>query len=119
MSGVYTWDILIIDEQPRSFEISIRNSSGELLTRPSTGTYRLGVTSDSDYAATYSEGSLAKPTTYSTLSGENTGTMVITSSTDDEITGTFEFTAINSGQQITISNGQFRAVPRVGGIKQN
>ncbi|MCC5907926.1 MAG: hypothetical protein JJU13_17060 [Balneolaceae bacterium] len=123
MSGVHTWDILIIDAQPRSFEISISAFSNEPLSRPSTGTYQLGLTQDSDYAASYSEGSLAQPDSYTTTFNENTGTLVITSSSDDEIEGTFEFTAVNideeDTEQISISNGQFRAVPRVGGIAQD
>lgn len=123
MSGVYTWDILIIDEPPRTFEISFSQISlNEPISRPSTGTYKLGLGSDSDFSASYSEGSLARPDSYSAF-GDYTGTLVITSSSDDIIEGTFEFEAINLDDieeenvaEISISNGQFRAVPRQGGI---
>jgi len=123
MSGVNTWDILLIDEPPRSFEISFSQVSlNESISRPSTGTYKLGLDSDSDFSASYSEGSLARPDSYLTTFGEYSGTLVITSSSDDKIEGTFEFNAVNldeeNGEEIIIRNGQFRAVPRQGGINQ-
>ena len=123
MSGVNTWDILIIDEPPRSFEISFSQVSlNESISRPSTGTYKLGLGSDSDFTASYTDGSLASPDSYLATFGEYGGTLVITSSSDDKIEGTFEFNAVNldeeNGEEIIITNGQFRAVPRQGGISQ-
>ncbi len=83
---------------------------------PPVGTYDVGgsIISSEDFHAIYSdfeEGGMMDPDEYSTQDTPS-GTVELTSSSDDAVSGTFEFYAgsLEDPDQITVTNGEFQAV---------
>lgn len=121
MSGVHTWDINILDQNPITYTIDFRLMSDEPIERPQPGTYELSTSSfdGTTFSGTYTffEDNQMDPDGYIVgLPGSDTeGTLIITSSSEDLVEGTYQFTAknIESGGTITVSNGEFSAVPRI------
>lgn len=121
MSGVHTWDINILDQNPITYTIDFRLMSDEPIDRPQPGTYELSTSSfdGTTFTGTYTffENNQMKPDGYIVAApASNTeGTLIITASSDDIVEGTFHFTAknIETGGTITVSNGEFSAVPRI------
>lgn len=124
MSGIHTWDITMIDQDPITFSVSFTQVGSEPIARPEPGTYELGITpgnqSDDTYMASfeyYVDGPFQSDS-YTVGIGDTSGELAITSSSDELIEGTFSFTAVrldnegNLGEIITVSDGEFSAVPR-------
>ncbi len=124
MSGIHTWDITMIDQDPITFSVSFTQVGSDLIDRPEPGTYELGITpgnqSDDTYMASfenYVDGPFQSDS-YTVGIGDTTGELIITSSSDELIEGTFSFTAVrlddegNLGETIAVTDGEFSAVPR-------
>ncbi|MCA1763854.1 MAG: hypothetical protein ABR574_04245 [Cryomorphaceae bacterium] len=121
MSGIHTWDINILDQNPITFNLSFAQTGGEPIDAPGVGTYQLGISQDDDiYLTSYShyEDSPFQGEDYIVGIDGTSGALEINTSTDDLIEGTFSFTAVrldDEGQvagNITVSDGEFSAVPR-------
>lgn len=121
MSGVHTWDINILNQDPITYTIDFRLMSDEPINRPQPGTYELSTSSfdGSTFTGTYSffgDNQMDPDGYLIAIPGSNTkGTLIITASSEDLVEGTFQFTAknIETGGTITVSNGEFSAVPRI------
>lgn len=123
MAGLYNWDITIIDQDPITFNLSFLQQGAEPIDRPGEGTYQLDINpgnqSDDIYTKTYENygDNPSEQDNYTVGIGKTSGTMEITSSTDELIEGTFPFTTarIDDGMiagTIEVTNGEFSAVPR-------
>lgn len=95
--NLYTWEILIHDYNPQTFSLDFMLLSNEPIDRPGPGTYEIGsgTAEPTIFTASYSdvEDGFTNSTEYSTLFGEYGGTLTITESSDEQVKGTFEFTA--------------------------
>ncbi len=110
----YTWLIESGDYTSfLPFEIST-TSINTAVSRPSPGTYDIGSEMAPSFSAGYSniEGGLNDDHSYETTN-QTGGTLTIESSTNERVTGSFEFTAVHidegNSQTVTIS-GRFEAV---------
>ncbi|MCA1763609.1 MAG: DUF6252 family protein [Cryomorphaceae bacterium] len=124
MAGVYNWDITIINQDPITFNISFLQQGEDPIDRPGEGTYELGINpgnqSNDIYTGSYVNygGNPSEQDNYTIGIDETSGTMEITSSSDELIEGTFSFTAARIGDDgnvagtIEVTNGEFSAVPR-------
>ncbi len=124
MSGIHTWNINILDQGPVSYTISIGQTGSEPIARPEPGTYTLGIDnpinpSGDIYTTSYAHygESQATQDSYAVGLDNTSGVMVITTSTDNLIEGTFEFSAARFDddgniQTINVAEGEFSAVPR-------
>lgn len=124
MSGIHTWDITMIDQDPITFSVSFTQVGSEPIDRPDPGTYELGITPGNQSEDTYMgsfENYVDGPfqsDSYTVGIGDTTGELIITSSSDELIEGTFSFTAVriddegNLGETIAVTDGEFSAVPR-------
>lgn len=119
MSGIYTWDILIQDTGQITYDISFSMLSDEAIERPEPGTYDIALSGfgGEDFNGSYSDynDSQFNPTNYTVGISSTSGTLNITNSSEDLVEGTFQFTAVDadSGGTITVSEGEFSAVPRI------
>lgn len=120
MSGIHTWDILIQDMDPITYEISFAQLSDEPIDRPETGTYDIGISSfgsTDDFLGSYSDyrENQFSPKSYTVGISGSSGTLTITKSSKDLVEGTFQFTAVNadSGSTVSVTKGEFSAVPRI------
>ncbi|WP_114750094.1 DUF6252 family protein [Pleomorphovibrio marinus] len=124
MSGIHTWDITMLDQDPITFSVSFTQVGNEPIDRPETGTYELGINPgnqlDDIYMASfeyYVDGPFQSDS-YTVGIGDTTGELEITSSSDERIEGNFSFTAVrlddegNLGETISVTDGEFSAVPR-------
>lgn len=100
------WSISAHDNKPQTFSMSIMVTGNEwsenTIGRPEPGTYSLGGVGTSDYQAGFDHivdqdyyNKNGKNTSYSTIwmKEEENGTLVITSSTENVVKGTFDFIA--------------------------
>ena len=121
MAGVYTWDILIMNQDPITYNLSFAQTGGEPIDRPEVGTYELGISQSDDVYLTsfsYYEETPFQGQDYLVGVGQTSGTLVITTSSESLMEGTFSFTAIHyddegmEGGSIEVTDGEFSAVPR-------
>ena len=121
MNGIYTWDINMLDNSPITFNLSFVQTGFEPIEQPGPGTYELGFGSTGDYSASYAVYEDDNPfggEDYLVGFGETSGELVITTSTDELIEGTFSFSAARLDDDgmvdgtVTVTNGEFSAVPR-------
>lgn len=98
MAGVHTWDILLLDQNPITYNLSFTQTGGEPIDRPEVGTYELGISPSDDVFLTnfsYYEDTPFQGEDYLVGVGETSGTLEITTSSDDLMEGTFSFTAVH------------------------
>ena len=135
--SIYMWEIHGNDYSPQTFSLSFLHNSVESIDRPGPGTYdvknQVGQTPWGDpepmaFTAIYTHienenyaGSVEYSTLLCTEQFPSGGTLTITSSSDEEISGSFQFTAHNVEIEDTgtcISHGtihvsgSFDALPR-------
>lgn len=104
--GNETWSISTHDSKPQTFSMSIMVAGNEwtenTIGRPEPGTYSIGGVYTSDYQAGFDHivdqdyyNKNGKNASYSTIwqGKEESGTLVITSSTENTVKGTFDFIA--------------------------
>ncbi len=100
--GVHSWTIDIFDIGPSTFELSFVRVGNSPISRPAPGNYSIGsdFLNSSGFTAFYTHGTGNNATEYAPLfSGfcsENTeegGTLTIENSSDDRVSGKFEFKA--------------------------
>lgn len=104
--GNETWSISTHDIKPQTFSMSIMVAGNEwtenTIGRPEPGTYSIGGINTSDYQAGFDHivdqdyyNKNGKNASYSTIwqGKEESGTLVITSSTENMVKGTFDFIA--------------------------
>ena len=138
-SNLHTWSIEFHDFSPQTFSLSLNHLSQEEIDRPGTDTYEIGIGQgalpweDPRPMSFYGEyvhivdQDFENATYYNTGFCEDEypsgGTLTISSSSSDQITGSFQFTAHNinfddSGNCINngtiIVEGEFTATPRIG-----
>jgi hypothetical protein len=124
MSGVHTWDITLIDQNPITFNISFAQFGEEPIAAPPVGTYTLAINpgnqEDDIYQTTfeYFEEDPLQGDNYTVGIDGTSGVLEITTSTEDLIEGTFSFTAVRMENGVTagtieVTNGEFSAVPRL------
>jgi len=123
-AGVHTWDILIYDHNPMTFNVSFNLLSNDPIDRPSVGTYELSTgnfqgTEFMGIFTDYSEG-MSQSEGYNVGIGGTGGTLTITTSSENLMEGTFEFTAVTFDDDgaidgsVSVTDGEFSAVPRQG-----
>ncbi len=138
-SSLYTWSMDFHDFSPQTFSLSFNHISQEEIDRPGADTYEIGIGQaalpweDPRPMSFYGEyvhivdQDFTNATYYNTGFCEDEypsgGTLTISSSSSDQITGSFQFTAHNinfddSGNCINngtiIVEGEFTATPRIG-----
>lgn len=104
--GNETWSISTHDIKPQTFSMSIMVAGNEwtenTIGRPEPGTYSIGGINTSDYQAGFDHivdqdyyNKNGKNASYSTIwqGKEESGTLLITSSTENTVKGTFDFIA--------------------------
>ena len=122
--GVQTWEISMNDNNPSTISLQFMlASSTTQVARPSTGTYEIGfdANSTSVFSAIYThipDGNFMASEEYSTLPEGYGGTLTITSSSDNKVEGSFEFSVAKTDNNfnvvgdITVS-GEFNARKRM------
>ncbi|MFN2424567.1 MAG: DUF6252 family protein [Cryomorphaceae bacterium] len=119
ISGIYNWDINMVDNNPITFSMSFTQIGFEPIEQPGPGTYELGLGGDNTYIASYIAYEDDNPfdgEEYLVGYGGTSGELVITTSTDELVEGTFSFTAARLDDDgvvqgtVTVSNGEFSAV---------
>lgn len=120
--GMETWEISIHDFSPQTFSLQFMlTSATSEITQPGVGTYEIGFTpnSTSVFTAIYThipDGDFMNSTEYSTLWG-GTGTLNITTSNDNTVSGNFQFSASKVDDELNIVgtievSGEFTANKR-------
>lgn len=121
MNGIHTWDITMLDNSPITFNLSFLQTGFEPIEQPGPGTYELGIGSGEGYSTSYTTYEADNPfegEDYLVGFGDTSGELIITTSTDELIEGTFSFTAARLGDDgmidgtVEVTNGEFSAVPR-------
>jgi hypothetical protein len=102
--GVHTWSIDIYDIGPTTYDLSFSRVDLSPISRPATGNYTLNsdFMDTSGFTVIYSTGSGNSAVEYTPIfSGlcpeltDEGGTLTIENSSDDRVSGKFEFTASN------------------------
>ena len=119
------WELNMHDYSPQTFDLTLMlTSTPDKISRPEPGSYTIGFSGTDPYVFhgmySYIEDSdYANSREYSTMWSETNGTLIIETSTEQTITGTFEFTANHydddtqeKSDPITVS-GSFSANKRV------
>ncbi len=112
-TAIYSWAVETGDYNTFIFSINT-TSFNSPVSRPTPGTYEIGSEMSPFFSAGYSniEGGLNDDQSYRTTSDVG-GTLVIESSSNEKVTGSFQFTAIHidEGDDRTINvNGEFIAI---------
>ncbi len=138
-ANLYTWSLEFHDHSPQTFSLSFNHISQEEIDRPGADTYEIGIGQgalpweDPRPMSFYGEyvhivdQDFENATYYNTGFCEDEypsgGTLTISSSSSDQITGSFQFTAHNidfdnSGNCVNNGTveveGEFTATPRIG-----
>lgn len=122
--GVQTWEISMNDDNPSTISLQFMlASSTTQVTRPSTGTYEIGfdANSTSVFSAIYThipDGNFMASEEYTTLPHGYGGTLTITSSSDDKVEGSFDFSVAKTDENFNVSgeitvSGQFSSRKRI------
>lgn len=120
--GTHIWGIYLFDQNPLTFNIDFQLfDQSEAIELPGTGTYPLGLGWSNELflgsCEFFEDGSFIPLENYNIGAGGGTGELVITTSTDELVEGTFSFTAValddlaNVVDSVVVSNGVFSAVP--------
>lgn len=95
-----TFSLNLEDDGKREFMLLIEVFDDNGVSIPNPGVYTIGTPPDSDFQAFYVNtrlgGSLFGDHTYITLNPVSTGTLIVESSSENSIAGTFEFDAARS-----------------------
>lgn len=138
-ASMYTWDLEFHDRNPQTFSLSIGLLSHEPIEQPGTGTFEIGFEPANPFEE---QGAPVFLASYTHIENEDFanpkefesgilcpdefprgGEITITSSTSNEVSGTFQFSAVSvdfddSGNCVnngTINvTGEFTATPRIG-----
>lgn len=121
LGSMYMWEISFHDLSPQTFALTLMLQSHEPISRPTPGTYEIGFDPlDPDvFSASFiniEDSNFVDSVEYDTF--DNGGTLTIETSTDEKVTGHFEFTAnsrddnFNSTGTIHVS-GSFEALKRI------
>ncbi len=99
--GIHTWTIDIYDLGPSTYELSLFKVSNSPISNPAPGSYDLGndLFTNDGFVATYTDGVGPNSTEYSPIlsalcpgvSEDEGGTLIIESSNNDRIKGSFSF----------------------------
>jgi len=120
--GMETWEISIHDYSPQTFSLQFMLASATSeITQPGVGAHEIGFTpnSTSVFTAIYThipDGDFMNSTEYSTLWG-GAGTLNITTSNDNTVSGNFQFSATEVDDELNIVgtvevSGEFTANKR-------
>jgi hypothetical protein len=119
--GLENWEISIHDFSPQTFSLQFSLSSSNSITQPGTGTYEIGFEANSSnvFLAIYTHipnGDFMNSTEYSTLWG-GAGTLTITTSNEDTVSGSFQFSATEVDDELNVVGtinitGEFTAKKR-------
>lgn len=122
--GVNSWEISMNDNNPQTLSLQLSlNSSSSDVSRPSPGTYDVGFepNSTSVFTAIYThipDGSFVNSEEYSTLSEGFGGTLTITSSSENRVEGSFDFSLAKTDDNFNVTGeievkGEFTASKRM------
>ncbi|WP_293011560.1 hypothetical protein [Mongoliibacter sp.] len=122
--GVNTWEISMNDNNPQSLSLQLMlTSSSSDVSRPSPGTYEIGFEPNSAavFTAIYThipEGDFMASEEYSTLSEGYGGTLTITSSSENRVEGSFNFSVAKTDDNFNVTGeieviGEFTASKRM------
>lgn len=117
-----SWEITLADTGPQTFVLVISTIGFDGVEQPSTGFYSItsNPTADDELIAIFTdmEGDGSHGTEYSTLFGNEGGTLEITESSSSQVSGNFSFTAVTLDDEsnepvgeIVVTNGEFIATP--------
>lgn len=119
--GLENWEISIHDFSPQSFSLQFNLSSSSGIKQPGPGTYEIGFEANSSnvFLAIYThipDGNFMNSTEYSTLWGGG-GTLTITTSNEDTVSGSFQFSAAEVDDELNVVGtvnitGEFTAKKR-------
>lgn len=118
-----SWSIDTNDFSPQTFSLSFGNiSATRTVSRPAPGTYVIGQGGNEvdDFSAIYTHienEDFANAIEYDTLLEENAGTLTIETSNENEVKGSFNFTAFKRDDDFNVTgqiqvNGSFTALKR-------
>jgi len=124
MMNSETWEISGNNYDPQTFSLQFMSGVvGDVAERPLPGIYTIGNTVKSDYKSIFTHipnGSFSNSTEYSSIYGENSnsGTLTITTSNEETVNGSFEFTAYRVDNNLNIvgtieATGEFTANKRI------
>jgi len=117
-----SWEITLADTGPQTFVLVISTIGFDGVEQPSTGFYSItnSPTADDEFIAIFTdmEGDGPRGTEYSTLFGNEGGTLEITESSSSQVSGNFSFTAVVIDDQtneiageVVVTDGEFTATP--------
>lgn len=117
-----SWEITIADTGPQTFVLVISTIDLDGAEQPSTGFYSItnSPTAEGEFSAIFTdmEGDEPGGTEYSTIFGNEGGTLEITESSSSQVSGNFSFTAVTVDDQtnevvgeIVVTEGEFVATP--------
>ncbi len=120
---VGTWQLRLFDGTPARFSLTLVRQTQGPPELPPPGVYEIGYRprDPNVFTAVFqvAGGRGAEPARYVTLDGEVGGTLTITESSEESVTGTFELTVsrylANDGsgpERISLTSGEFTARPR-------
>lgn len=116
-----SWEIFLHDSSPAMFSLTIMQFGvDEDVTRPGTGTYSIGGAVLADYAGVFSfyDGNPMSSIEYGTeIKDGDAGSLTITSSDENTVKGTFQFTADRHDDEMNVvgtinASGEFTANKR-------
>ena len=117
-----SWEITIADTGPQTFVLVISTIDLDGAEQPSTGFYSItnSPTVEGEFSAIFTDMEDDGPggTEYSTIFGNEGGTLEISESSSNQVSGNFSFTAVTVDDQtneavgeIVVTNGEFVATP--------
>lgn len=117
------WEISTNDFSPQTFSLNFSNfSATNTVSRPAPGTYVIGQGGNNveAFSVVYTRienEDFANAIEYDTLLEENAGTLTIETSNENEVSGTFSFTAVKRDDQFNVTgqiqvSGSFTAKKR-------